>query len=85
MASKTEIKARLTFWKSALEGLQNAYLALLEGGVKHYRLKDRELTRLDLPELEKEIEQAENKIDTLEAVLNGRGRRRLESVVPRGW
>ncbi len=83
--SKTQIRMRLNFWQSALEGLQKAYLALLEGGVKHYRLKDRELTRLDLPELEAEIEQAEKKVDELEALLNGRGRRRIESVVPRGW
>ena len=36
MANKTELKARLEFWKSALEKLQEAYLALLDGGVKSY-------------------------------------------------
>ena len=45
---KTELKARLEFWKSALEKLREAYLALLDGGVKSYKIGNEELTRLDL-------------------------------------
>ena len=31
-ANTTELKARLAFWRSALEKLREAYLALLDGG-----------------------------------------------------
>ena len=42
--SKTELRARLAFWKSALEKLQEAYIALLDGGVKSYKIGNEELT-----------------------------------------
>lgn len=49
MADTAEIKVRLDFWRKALTALRRAYLALLDGQVKSYRLEDRELTMLDLP------------------------------------
>ena len=85
MASKTEISARLEFWKEALAALRKAYLALLDGGVKSYKLKDRELTRLDLPSLLKEIQEAERQVDSLEGQLKGGARRKAVAVVPRDW
>ena len=54
--SKTELRARLAFWKSALEKLQEAYIALLDGGVKSYKIGNEELTRLDLVSLMKRID-----------------------------
>lgn len=68
----TEVRARLTFWKSALEKLQAAYLALVDGRVKSYTIDDRQLTRFDLPSLKDEITEAEKKVDRLTALLNGR-------------
>ena len=53
MADRTELRARLAFWQEALAKLRKAYLALLDGGVKSYRLDDMELTRLDLSSLNK--------------------------------
>ena len=47
-ANTTELKARLAFWRNALEKLREAYLALLDGGVKSYKIGNGELTRLDL-------------------------------------
>lgn len=85
MASKTEISARLEFWKEALAALRKAYLALLDGGVKSYKLKDRELTRLDMPSLMKEIQEAERQVDSLEGQLKGGARRKAVAVVPRDW
>lgn len=61
MANAVELRARLDFWKKALEKLRMAYLKLLDGGVKSYRIDDRELTRFDLPKLQEEIEAAERK------------------------
>ena len=46
MANVVELRARLDFWQKALEKLRVAYLKLLDGGVKSYRIDDRELTRL---------------------------------------
>ncbi len=85
MVNKVEVKARLDFWQSALTALRQAYLALLDGGVKSYTLKDRQLTMLDLPSLMKEIEQAEQKVDELESLLNSGARRRAVGVIPRDW
>jgi hypothetical protein len=85
MASKTEISARLEFRRAALDKLRTAYLALLAGGVKSYTIGDRTLTRLDLDTLEKEIQEAEAKVDELEAALAGQRPRRAFGVVPRDW
>lgn len=85
MANKTELRARLQFWQSALEKLRTAYLALINGGVKSYMIDDRQLTRFDLPELQKEIEDAEQKVDELTALLAGNRPRRAFGVIPRDW
>lgn len=85
MASKTELQARLTFWRSALEELRTAYLELLRGGVKSYRIGNEELTRLDLVSLQKRIDEAEKKVDELEALLAGGHARRAFAVTPMDW
>ena len=85
MADKTEIMARLEFWKAALQKLREAYLALVDGGVKSYTISDRTLTRLDLPSLKKEIAEAEGKIDALENLLKGSRPRRAFGILPRDW
>jgi len=82
---KTEIKARLEFWKSALSKLRAAYLALVDGGVKSYTIDDRQLTRFDLPSLKKEIEEAEKKVDELTALLSNKRPRKAFGVIPRDW
>ena len=85
MANAVELRARLDFWKKALEKLRTAYLKLLDGGVKSYRIDDLELTRLDLPKLQEEIEAAEKKVDELTALLEGQKPRRAVAVIPRDW
>lgn len=85
MASKTVIKKRLEFWEKKYEKLQEAYLKLVEGGVKSYTIDDRDLTRLDLPEIDKEIQEAENKIDELTAQLEGKKSRKAFGILPMDW
>lgn len=85
MTNTTELKARLTFWRSALQKLREAYLALLDGGVKSYKIGNEELTRLDLVSLQKRIDEAEKKVDELEALLNSGHARRAFAVVPMDW
>lgn len=84
-ANTTELKARLAFWRSALEKLREAYLALLDGGVKSYKIGNEELTRLDLVSLQKRIDEAEKRVDELENLLNGTKPRKAYSVVPMDW
>ena len=81
----TELRARLAFWKSALEKLREAYLAILDGGVKSYKIGNEELTRLDLVSLQKRIEDAEKKVDELEAFLYSGHARRAYAVTPMDW
>lgn len=85
MADKIELRARLEFQKEALQKLRKAYLALVDGGVKSYTIDDRTLTRFDLPDLRKEIENAEKAVDDLAAQLNGKKPRRAFGVVPQDW
>ena len=82
---KTEIKARLEFWKSVLSKLRAAYLALVDGGVKSYTIDDRQLTRFDLPSLKDEIKEAEKKVDELTALLSNKRPRKAFGVIPRDW
>lgn len=85
MVNKTELKARLDFWQVALTKLRTAYLALVDGGVKSYTIDDRQLTRFDLPALQKEIEQAESKVDELSTQLSGRKPRKSFGIIPQDW
>lgn len=85
MANVVELRARLDFWQKALEKLWVAYLKLLDGGVKSYRIDDRELTRFDLPKLQEEIKSAEKKVDELTTLLEGQKPRRAIAVIPRDW
>lgn len=85
MVNKTELKARLAFWQNALEKLREAYLALLDGGVKSYKIGNEELTRLDLVSLQKRIDEAEKKVDELATLVNGGKTRRAFAVTPMDW
>ena len=85
MADMTDVKIRLNFWRSAYEKLTAAYTALVDGHVKSYTIDDRQLTRFDLSTLKDEIEEAEQKIDELTALLNGRRPRKAFGVIPRDW
>lgn len=85
MRDKTTIKTRLEFRRKALEQARAAYLALLGGQVKSYAIGSRNLTRLDLPQLEETITKLEKEIDELEAVLCGGKRRKAVGAIPRDW
>ena len=77
MADMIDVKIRLNFWRSAYEKLTAAYTALVDGRVKSYTIDDRQL--------KDEIEEAEQKIDELTALLNGRRPRKAFGVIPRDW
>ncbi len=85
MADMADVKIRLNFWRSAYEKLIAAYIALVDGRVKSYTIDDRQLTRFDLDTLKDEIEEAEEKIDELTALLNGQRPRKAFGIVPRDW
>ena len=85
MATKKEIQERIDFRKTALDAAREAYTALLSGQVQSYTIGSRNLTRLDLEKLKKEIDNLEKEIDELTAKANGGARRRALGVVPRDW
>lgn len=85
MADITELKARLEFKRSALKKLYDAYLSLIDGGVKSYMIDDRQLTRFDLPVLKKQIDALEDEIDELEGLIAGARPRRAFGVIPRDF
>ena len=86
MASKTVITKRLEVKQKALDAAYEAYTALLSGQVKSYAIGSRNLTRLDLPQLEETIAKLEKQVDTLEAQLTGSGKRRKAvGFIPRDY
>lgn len=85
MVDRIVIRKRLSFWEGVHEKLQAAYIALVEGGVKSYMIDDRQLTRFDIPDLMRQIEEAEYKIDELTAALEGKRPRKAFGVLPRDW
>ena len=83
--NRETIQERLTYWKEQLGKLMDAYVSLVEGGVKSYEIDDRSLTRFDIPSLRKAIDTAEEKVDMYEALLNGQAPRKAFAVVPRDY
>lgn len=84
--NRATIQERLEYWKSVLGKLMDAYVALVEGGVKSYQVDDRQLTRFDIPSLKKAINDAEDKVDEYEALLKNNGRsRKMFGILPRDW
>lgn len=85
MASKAELIKRRDFWAEALDKKREAYLALLDGGVKSYQIDNRSLTRFDLDTLSDEIREDEKRIDELNALIEGKRPRKAYGIVPRDW
>lgn len=83
--TRETIQQRLTYWQTQLEKLMDAYVSLVEGGVKSYEIDDRSLTKFDIPSLRKAIDEAEKKVDQYEALLDGNAPRKAVGVIPRDW
>jgi hypothetical protein len=83
--NRATIQERLQYWREVLGKLMDAYVALVEGGVKSYQVDDRQLTRFDIPSLKKAINDAEAKVDQYEALLNGGKPRKMVGILPRDW
>ena len=79
------IQKRLNYWQEQLDKLMDAYTALISGGVKSYQIDDRSLTRFDILSLRKAIDDAEEKVDQYEALLDGQKPRKAFGVLPRDW
>ena len=83
--TKAEIQLDINFHKSAKQKLQQAYLAIADGGVQSYSIGSRSLTKHDLEKIRSEIEEHDKAISELTAALSGSGRRRAVGIVPRDW
>ena len=83
--TKTEMQEKITFHRMALASLRAAYLALADGGVQSYSIGSRSLTKFDLAKISEEIKSHEKAINELNALMNGRGRRKAVGIVPMDW
>ncbi len=83
--TKEEIRLDIEFHKSAKQTLQEAYLAIADGGVQSYSIGSRSLTKHDLEKIRSEIAGHDKAIGELTATLRGKGRRRAVGIVPRDW
>lgn len=85
MPNKQELQERLEFRQAALKEARNAYIALLKGQAKSYTIGSRQMTRLDLPQLKKEIDGLEKEVDSLNNQINGGRGRTAVGVLIRDW
>jgi len=85
MGYREDLQESLEFHRAALKSAREAYLALLNGQVQSYSIGGRNLTRLDLSELDEKITEHEKKIKGIESQLNGGGVRKAVGIVPRDW
>lgn len=83
--NRERLKKRIEVKEKALDAAYLAYQSLMEGNVQRYVLGSRELTKLDLEKLGKEITKLENELEELESLLNGGARRKAVAVIPRDW
>lgn len=83
--TKSEMFADLEYHKIAKKKLQEAYLAIAEGGVQSYSIGSRSLTKHDLQKIREEIAQHDKAISQLFAALKGKRRRKAVGIVPRDW
>ena len=83
--TQAEIRLDIEFHKAAKKKLQEAYLAIADGGVQSYSIGSRSLTKHDLEKIRAEIAEHDKAISELSAVLSGRGRRKAVGIVPRDW
>ena len=83
--TKMDIQMDIDFHKSAKQKLQEAYLAIAEGGVQSYSIGSRSLTKHDLGKIREEIAGHDKAIGELSAQLKGQRRRKAVGIVPRDW
>ena len=83
--TKTDIQRDIDFHRSAKSKLQDAYLAIAEGGVQSYSIGSRSLTKHDLGKIREEIAGHDKAIGELSAQLKGQRRRKAVGIVPRDW
>ena len=83
--TQERIQKRLEYWNDQYDKLSDAYAKLIDGGVKSYEIDDRSLTRFDIPSIRKALNEAEEKIEMYEALLEGLKPRRAFGVIPRDW
>ena len=83
MPKTNEKLETLTFHKTALKNLRDAYLALSAGGVQSYTIGSRSLSKLDIGKITEEIKYHEKRISEINAEIGGRKRRRVVRVIPR--
>ena len=81
------IKQKLADKRERLAAYRDREVEMLTGGVQSYGIGSRNLTRYqtDLSNVREAIKELEKEIDTLEAMLSGRARRRAVGVIPRDW
>lgn len=69
-------------YSDLVDKLTSAQLALASDSVKAYTIGDRSLTKRDLPEIDKQLEDAIKKMEEYELMLSGKPLRALVGVIP---
>ncbi len=85
MPNLESLQIEKDFLEESLKELRKAYLAIVKGSAKSYKIDDREVTKLDLPTLSREIKNKQTQLDSINAQLAGAAPRRAFGIVPMDW
>ncbi len=85
MPNLESLQIEKDFLEESLKELRKAYLAIVKGSAKSYKIDDREVTKLDLPTLSREIKNKQTQLDAINSQLSGCAPRRAFGIVPMDW
>lgn len=83
MITREQAKILYEHYDKMVVKLTEAQQALVNGGVKSYKIDDREITRFDMDKLSSELETAIIKRAEYMSLMNGGKSRRAVGVIPR--
>lgn len=82
MVSKQTAQKMYNYYTERIDQLIQAQTSLTSGGVKSYTIGDRQITKLDLPSLSKEIDDAVERQSYYDAILKGKPTRAIVGIIP---
>lgn len=85
MPSVSTLRERLKLKRDQLDLAMDGYTSLLSGMAQSYSIGSRNITKLNINDLERVISNLEKEIETIENQLSGRKPRKAVGVIPRDF
>lgn len=80
--NKETVKKLYDYYTNRIDQIIKAQDALMNGGVKSYTIGNEQITRFDLSQLSRELDEAVEKQSYYNAILHGKPTRAMVGIVP---